>query len=112
MPMPGLNEVIDASKSHWGSYAKMKASWGRTVALYARAQGFERIEAPSHFEWEFVENSRRRDPSNIAAGAIKIVEDALQEAGLLKNDNWEWVLSFACVFKVDKKAPGVRLTVR
>lgn len=108
--MPGLNELT-ANNTHRYAYGKMKARWGRTIALLARAQGFRPITGPVHFEYEFGEPTRRRDPSNIAAGGIKIIEDALQEAGLLPNDNWEWVLSFVATWKVSDKA-YVKVTVR
>jgi hypothetical protein len=109
--MPGLNELIESAAIHRLRYRSMKQKWGRTVSLLARAQGFSPITEPSHFEYEFGEPTRRRDPSNVAAGGIKILEDALQEAGLLPNDNWEWVLSFVATWKVSKD-PYVKVTVR
>ena len=112
MPMPNLNDLLAAALSHRTVYGKLKRKWGGVVSLYARSQGFAAIDGPAHFEIEFVEPNRRRDPDGLVAGGTKIVFDALQEAGLLANDGWEHVLSILPTWRVDKAAPGVRLTVR
>lgn len=109
--LPGLNEIIDAAAVNRFVYRKMKNKWGQTVMLLARAQGFPPITEPAHFEYEFGEPNRRRDPSNIAAGGIKIIEDALQDAELLPNDSWNWVLSFTAVW-TKSETPFVKVTVR
>lgn len=109
--MPGLNELIGAALTHRGSYGTIKKKWGRTIGLLAYAQGFKRLEAPAHFEFEFGETTRRRDPDGLVGGALKVFFDGLQEAGLLVNDNWEWVLSFVATWKVSEKA-YVKVTVR
>lgn len=115
LPLPSMNDIIKASKSHWSSYAGLKKKWGHTVALYAKSQKFARIERPSHFEFEWMEatvrRDRVRDPDNISSGGRKIILDALQDAGLLENDGPDWVLSFADTFSYGKDV-GVRLTVR
>jgi hypothetical protein len=120
-PLPGLNEIIDAkartSKTagsggrRWDAYSDMKRALGVKVMLVARARGFKKIEKPAIFMFEFLEPNRRRDPDNFVSGGKKVIFDALQEAGLLENDNWEWVKGFPCSWRVDKLAPGVILTV-
>lgn len=109
--LPNLNDVIHACKTHYGVYSSMKKKWGCVVRLYALQQRFEKITEPAHWEYTFYEPNRRRDPSNLAGGAIKILEDALQEAGLLENDGWEQVLSISSMFRVSKEKPGVLLRV-
>lgn len=108
--MPGLNELIEGAATNRFKYRTIKQRWGATVRLLARAQGFQPITTPVHFEYEFGEPTKRRDPSNVVSGAMKVLEDALQEAGLLPNDNWEWVLSFTATWKVSKE-PYVKVTV-
>lgn len=93
-PLPGLNEIIDAKarkRGKWDAYADMKRKWGGTIALLAQAQRLERIPDESVFTYLFIEPNRRRDPSNIVAGGVKLIEDALQEAGVLENDGWKSV---------------------
>lgn len=112
MPFPGLNDIIgESSRSHHG-WNRMKQKWGRTVVLYARSQNFEAIRTPAHFEFEFIEPNRRRDPDNVVAGGVKIALDALVQAGLLKDDGWDEIASILPSWRVDKDAPGMRMTVR
>lgn len=80
------------------------------MATLARAAGLPKIE-PSHFHYRFVELSRRRDPLNFLAGGIKLIEDGLQEAGVLENDGWTHVLSISTEWSVGKQA-GVDVTIR
>ncbi len=119
--MPGLNDLlrakmqigegVSAKGKRWNGYAAMKRKYGNLVALCARSQGFQPITEPCHFEYEFGEPKRNRDPSGLVSGGIKLIEDGLQEAGLLQNDNWEWVLSFVATWRVSKE-PYVKVTVR
>lgn len=121
-PLPGLNEIIDAkgtiSKARgkggkrWDGYQDLKAQWGQKVAIYARVANFGRITQPVECFYEIREPNRRRDPSNFVAGAVKIIEDALQEAGLLENDGWAQIVGIHPKWTVDERKPGVLLTVR
>lgn len=120
-PLPGLNEILDArgivmktkdgvARRHDG-YSKMKRTWSERIALYARQQGFATVTGAAHFWYNIAEPNRRRDPSNFVAGAVKLIEDALQDAGLLKNDGWEHVLSIKTEWRLVPDRPGVMLTV-
>jgi hypothetical protein len=103
-PLPGLNEVLDArgvvmrnragGTRRFDGYAKLKRAWATKIGLYAREQQFTRVEFAA-FSYLFVESSRRRDPSNIIAGGVKLLEDSLQEAGLLAGDGWANVTAIA-----------------
>ncbi len=110
--MPNLNDVIEKCKTHWSSYGVFKKKWAQTVTLYAREQQFPAIAEPAFFEFEFGEPNRRRDPDNFTGGAQKIIFDALQDAGLLKNDGWEQVLGISHTWRVVDTQAFVRLTVR
>jgi hypothetical protein len=117
---PNLNDIIRAKGNikktpggkRWDAYQAMKQKWGWVVSSYASAQGFARIDKPSHFEFEFIEPNRKRDPDGVASGAMKLILDGLQASMLLKNDNAEWVLSLLCTFKYQKEGVGVMLTVK
>lgn len=112
-PLPGLNEIINAKGNRLGrgglsEWNKMKKLWHGRVASMAIQQKIQRIES-AHFYYTFVEPNRRRDPSNVMAGAIKIIEDGLQHAGLLAGDGWKNVLSIGALWECDDRAPGVRV---
>lgn len=116
-PLPGMNEIIDAKATVFGrgrkkmsAYTAMKKRWDGVVALHALAQRFQAVES-GHFTYLIREPSKRRDPSNVIAGAVKILEDGLQKAGLLPNDGWKQVLGINPVWMVDSDRPGVSLFV-
>lgn len=70
-------------------YNNLKKQVHERVALCAGSQKFE--VRGSHFNYLLVEGDMRRDPSNAAGAAIKMIEDGLQRAKLLANDGWQQV---------------------
>lgn len=99
--LPGLNEILEAratvkkigKQTVWNAYMDMKRDWGREIAARASLLHF-RVPGPGYFTYILGEIDRRRDPGNVSAGAQKIIEDGLQEAGLLAGDGWQDVLGF------------------
>lgn len=94
--LPGLNELMDArmitgrgSKhpKQWNKYSDMKRAWASRIKLLCYHRRFEFI-ARGHFTYLFVEPATNRDKSNVIGGGVKLIEDALVEAKILKNDNW------------------------
>lgn len=57
---------------------------------------------PKHCSYYFVwhRSDKREDPDNIAS-AVKYFFDALQEVGLIENDNWEYISEIHHEFKTD-----------
>jgi hypothetical protein len=99
-PLPGLNELIAAAKGSGGrgmGYAKLKRQWTDTVFALARCA---RIHKPGPFErsvlltFDWVEQDKRRDPDNVAAGGRKLILDGLVKAGVLSGDGWKHVRSW------------------
>lgn len=97
--MPGFNEILDArmirgkgakSTYQWNAYSQMKKRWAGNIRILCWHRRLEFIER-GFFTYLFVEPNRKRDLSNITAGGIKLIEDALIEAKILENDNWEHV---------------------
>ncbi len=57
---------------------------------------------------ELFEPNMRRDPSNAYAGALKVIEDALVQCGVLPGDGWKHVHSPASYeWALDKGNPRV-----
>lgn len=114
--IPGMNEILDAGKlpqfskkkmpPNFNPYQKLKKKWSQDIALLARVQGFA-VTGP-HWQFVFVEAARRRDPSNFIAAGLKLIPDALQDAGLIPNDGWKEMATVAVDYYVDK-TPGVRV---
>ncbi len=96
-PLPGLNDIVEANKLEgvrrssgkgWklrpgqfkGTYSEMKAMWKMDISHMARQQRIQPIDG-KYFTYLCFEPHRRRDPSNVFGGAIKVIEDALQTCG-------------------------------
>lgn len=117
---PGLNEILDACvastgliKGHkrYNAYGQMKATWRDRVCMMARVQKLQPVEC-GYFTYLIREPNRRRDPSNIAAGAVKLIEDGLIEAGIIPNDGWACVLGYAPYWVVsDPRHVGVTVFI-
>ncbi len=118
--LPNLNDVIDAAstvyrdkngRQHRGNaYQTLKKKWSGTLMLLARSQGFSCHDG-GHFAYIFHETERRRDPSNVMAGGIKVIEDALQDAGLLGGDGWGHVFGIRVRWVHNKVFGGVVVVV-
>lgn len=113
---PNLNELIDARtqlgarapgtfKRH-SDYSDLKRDWAHRVVLCARSQRIKPVPA-AYFTYLLYEPNKRRNPSNVAAAVVKIIEDALQAAGIIANDGWREVLGFSSYWELDKGDPGV-----
>jgi hypothetical protein len=101
--LPTLNELIDAKATRLihpvtkrpmdgNLYGKLKKKWAAIIATYCLQQRVKKLSASEvYWSYLFVCEDRRTDPSNISSGGIKVVEDALQMNGLLKNDGWAQV---------------------
>jgi hypothetical protein len=86
----------------------MKATHDQMIASLAAHQSLKPVDC-AYFTYFFTEPNKKRDPSNFTSGAIKLIEDGLQKAGILKNDGWKNVLGISSYWAVDKSCPGVTL---
>ena len=112
--LPGLNELfrakgVTAKRSDWNAYNQLKRDSQQRIVLLARSQ-LKPVKR-ARFEYEFHEPNKRRDPSNVASGAVKLVEDALQLAGIISNDGWKTIAGFSVSFVHDKEAQGVMVRI-
>src|SRR5690625_502612 len=107
--LPNLNEIIKASKSHYGSYSKMKAEYTELVAWEAKVQKIKHVESADFIITWYMKN-KRRNKDNIMAGQ-KFIFDGLQQAGVIKNDGWKQLGNVTHKFAVDKKRPRVEVEI-
>lgn len=110
-PLPGLNELINtrgSAKGRANPWAAAKKKWHSTIGLLARHQQLRPFDA-AHWTYLFIEKHEKRDKTNIAAAACKLIEDSIVENGYLKNDGWSQVLSYQHWFVVNESNPGVLL---
>ena len=112
--LEGLNEFIKANRGRYGEKIgnRMKQS-GQRICIYYLRQCLKRkkIREPVKLHYTFYEENRRRDLDNISGYFHKIFQDALVEAGYLKNDGWSNIVGFDDTFYVDKKNPHITILI-
>jgi Holliday junction resolvase RusA-like endonuclease len=105
--LPGLNEIIEAAKSHYGAYAKMKQTYTDMVAWLAKKlPRFEKVALV--ITW--YEPDLRRDLDNIMAGQ-KFILDGMVQAGVIPDDSQKYILGIYHRFKVDRQNPRVEVEI-
>ena len=125
--VPSLNDLLDAKgtrqpivrsiimrqkprKGQRGGefdlYNDIKQDWTQRT-IRAVGSPFVRVQQ-AFFGYLVVEETLRRDPSNICSAAVKFIEDGLVKAGVIPNDGWDNVLGIR-VHWVHRKGrdPGV-----
>ncbi len=108
-----LNDYISAERTNRHKGAKMKASNGDIVTVaISRCMKGVKIEKPVFMEYLWVEPNRRRDLDNISSFGRKVIQDALVDTGVLKDDGWKYVVGFSDKFDVDKKNPRIEVLIR
>lgn len=89
--MPNLNDWVGAMNTNRYKGGKMKKDNERLVWLTIKSQKLKRVQNPVHISYEWHEANKRRDKDNVSAFGRKVINDALQTAGVLPNDNNVWV---------------------
>lgn len=107
--LPDMNQIIKASKMHYGAYAKLKKeNTEKVVWLAKKLPKMERIDLS--ITW-YCKN-RRKDKDNISGGGTKMILDGLVEAGVIKNDGWGEIGDISHSFKVDKLDPRIEVEIK
>lgn len=111
-PLPGLNDLITAERSHRQKGAAMKRQVQRVVEQCAKKQlrSF-RPTRPVWMSYTWYERDRRRDKDNISSFGRKVIQDGLVKAGVLANDGWAQIAGFSDEFHVDTKRPRVEIEI-
>lgn len=97
-------------RQHWAAVHQLKQSWQQPAALLIKAARVPHMDAVS-LTYLHRRKNRAFDKGNLAFGASKIIEDALQDAGVIDDDRWNYIADFAHHFEV-AKPEGVLLTIR
>lgn len=111
--LPSLNDYINACRSHWSKGAQMKANvethimWAIKFAKNHKHCREATGPVIIHFEWH--EKDKRRDLDNIYS-AKKYILDAMQKAGIIKNDDRRHVVGLYDTI-VDDDKDGCLVTI-
>lgn len=107
--LPGLNEYVRANRANARKGSRMSRDAHMLCKLgmiKVRDCRIDKIKIV--FRW--IEPNRRRDKDNISF-AKKFILDSLQEAGIIKNDGWDEIISFRDEFYLDRKNPRVEVYI-
>ena len=106
--LPDLNQIIAASKSHYGAYSSMKKK--NTELVQWSAKGLEKVDRADFIITWYCKN-RRKDKDNITGGGLKMILDGLVVAGILENDGWKQIGDISHKFEVDKENPRIEVEI-
>lgn len=109
---PDLNNYIYENARHPQCGAKMKREYMMIACSAIRKQlARVSISGAVKIHYRLYEASKKRDPSNCAAFAVKVIEDALQKCGVISNDGWANIAGYSQDFFVDKDNPRIEVTI-
>lgn len=112
--LPGWNDLLNERakfNKKWNGYTQAKRDAEKEIGNHILGAGLPRFPAGVRIWYDFHEPTRRRDPSNFAGGAIKLIEDTLVRCGIIKGDGWEHMLAIYLNWRHDKDNPGIRVTI-
>lgn len=108
--LPGLNQILNVSKSHWAKYHKLKKQYTTLVAILARTC-LKPCFSSVHIDIHWFCRNKKRDPDNICS-AKKFLLDGLVAAGILADDGWRCVSGFSDFLAIDRKNPRIEVVLR
>lgn len=112
--MPSLNDYIDAISAHKDAEFKTKYTKPMLAAIKRCLHGWRCTDPPVilHYKFYEVRKGKRRDVSNIFSLTAKFFEDALVTAGVLEDDNPDWIKTFDVEFHyLDSDEPYIEVSL-
>lgn len=100
--LPTLNQYVNAERTNRFAAAKIKRKTQETIMW--QMLGHPVFEGHVYVAFTWIRPDMKSDKDNVAF-AKKFILDALQEAGVIKNDSWRMCTPFDLGFKVNKDNP-------
>ena len=110
--LDNLNDYIAACRANQYKGAHLKAKNEQKVRAEIYEQlGRLRITRPVRMIYRWYEKDRRRDLDNISSFGRKVIQDALVDTRVLKNDGWKEIVGFSDEFFVDAHNPRIEVEI-
>lgn len=109
--LPGLNEYIQAERTHRQRGAALKREAQELIEWEISQQIDRPLREPVVMHYTWVERDRRRDKDNISSMGRKLIQDAMVAVGALKNDGWANIAGFSDAFEVDADDPRIEIDI-
>ncbi len=106
-----LNTYINAERTHWRRAAKIKRDDELTVWYQIKEQALKYCPRPVQLVYRFYCKNKRKDKSNIASYAVKVIEDALVSGRIIDNDGWDDILDFSYEWEIDAENPRIEVDI-
>ena len=108
--LPNMNDYTEAQRTNKYKGARMKKDAQDLVHWHILSQIRSlRIDKPVFMVYHFYEADRKRDHDNVSAFAHKVVQDALVQAKILKNDGWKDIVGYQDLFFVTANQPYIEV---
>ena len=108
----GLNDCLDACKIGYRRGSALKRADQDAVEWLIRSQlRGVRFTKPVYMIYRWFEPDRRRDKDNISSFGRKVIQDALVNCRIIKNDGWRYIEGFEDHFYVDSKKPRIEVEI-
>lgn len=110
-----MNKYTNACRAHRMKGAEMKGKDQEFVGWEIRAARLKPHKGMVRITYTFYEkparNGAMRDKSNISGYAVKVIEDALQDTGIIQNDNWKYLEGYSCEFYQVSDNPRIEVEI-
>lgn len=110
--LPGLNEIIASSRTHWAAANKQKIDVMSTVIYAARAARIKPVKGFAGITITYYEPNKRRDADNVQAGGNKAILDALYKAGIIQGDGQRYIKLIQPPLEVDRENPRIEVEIK
>lgn len=113
--LPSLNDYLDEIGKHPKAGGRFKADYTKPciAAIRRCLRGWKVTNPPVVLHYRFFERKKgkRRDVSNIFSLCAKFFEDALQQCGVIENDNPDWIENFDTEFHWIDDEPYIEIEI-
>lgn len=106
--LPTLNQYVDMERTN--RFVAAKAKRATQDEILWSLMGHPEFDGHVYIAFTWVRPNMRNDKDNVAF-AKKFILDALQEAGVIKNDSWRMCTPFDLAFKLNKDNPRTIVTI-
>lgn len=108
--LSGINKYSELQRVNRYAGANLKATEQDMVSTYIRKylKGVK-ITKPVFMRYMWYEPNKKRDKDNISGFGHKVIQDALVQCGVLKNDGWKEIVGYHDEFACDKKNPRIEV---
>ena len=114
--LPSLNDYLAEIGKNPKAGGKMKADYTKVcISAIRRCLRCFKVTKPPiilHYRYFEMKKGKRRDISNIHSCCAKFFEDALQQVGVIENDNPDWIENFTTEFNwLEKGEPYIEIEI-